>query len=80
VTITTGLVDTVSTPRLLRLVQEGRLDPTVFATHRFPLDEAMTAYNAFEGAAETNALKVVLKGEGVHEKFPEAEALVGAPG
>ena len=39
VTITTGLVDTFTTPKLLRLVAEGRLDPTAFATHRFELDE-----------------------------------------
>lgn len=37
VTITTGLVDTSTTPRLLRLVAEGRLDPLLFATHRFGL-------------------------------------------
>ena len=41
VTITTGLVDTFTTPRLLRLIAEGKLDPTPFATHRFPLDETM---------------------------------------
>ena len=35
ITITTGLVDTSSTPTLLELVSEGRLDPTPFATHRF---------------------------------------------
>jgi alcohol dehydrogenase len=39
VTITTGLVDTFTTPKLLRLVAEGRLDPSPFATHRFELDE-----------------------------------------
>lgn len=60
VTITTGLVDTYSTPTLLRLVAEGRLDPTRFATHHFGLDEIMEAYDAFSDAARTNALKVVL--------------------
>jgi alcohol dehydrogenase len=63
VTITTGLVDTFTTPQLLRLIEGGRLDPTVFATHRFPLDETMAAYDVFANAAETNALKVVLEGE-----------------
>ena len=38
-TITTGLVDTFTTPKLLRLVAGGQLDPTVFATHRFALDD-----------------------------------------
>ena len=35
VLITTGLVDTNTTPTLLKLIEGGRLDPTVFATHRF---------------------------------------------
>jgi alcohol dehydrogenase len=60
VTITTGLVDTHSTPTLLRLVSEGRLDPRPFATHRFTQDEIMDAYGVFADAAKTNALKVVL--------------------
>src|ERR671920_540391 len=60
VTITTGLVDTSSTPTLLELVSEGRLDPTPFATHRFGLGEIMDAYDVFSDAARTNALKVVL--------------------
>jgi alcohol dehydrogenase len=62
VTITTGLVDTFSTPRLLHLIAAGKIDPSVFATHRFALDEAMAAYDAFEAAAETGAFKVVLEG------------------
>jgi alcohol dehydrogenase len=60
VTITTGLVDTFSTPQLLRLIEGGRLGPTAFATHRFPLDETMAAYDVFAAAAETRALEVVL--------------------
>jgi alcohol dehydrogenase len=77
VTITTGLVDTYSTPRLLRLVAEGRLDPTVFATHRFALADTMAAYDVFADAAKTNALKVVLEGS-VHrprEAAPRAGAV-----
>jgi alcohol dehydrogenase len=62
VTITTGLVDTFSTPRLMKLIAEGRLDPRPFATHRFPLGETMAAYDTFGDAASTNALKVVLEG------------------
>ena len=62
VTITTGLVDTFSTPRLMALISAGRLDPSVFATHRFPLEEAMTAYDAFADAGATGAFKVVLEG------------------
>ncbi len=63
ITITTGLVDTSTTPRLLNLIAEGRIDPTVFATHRFALDDTLDAYDTFAAAAETNALKVVLEGE-----------------
>jgi alcohol dehydrogenase len=62
VMITTGLVDTFTTPKLLKLIAGGRLDPTTFATHRFSLDDAMEAYDVFGAAAETNALKVVLEG------------------
>src|SRR4029079_12601241 len=63
VTITTGLVDTFTTPRLLQLIAGGRLDPTPFATHRSTLGETLAAYDTFAAAAETNALKVVLEGE-----------------
>jgi alcohol dehydrogenase len=65
VLITTGLVDTFTTPRLLKLIAEGRLDPTPFATHRFPLAETEEAYEVFADAAHTNALKVVLTAEPV---------------
>ena len=60
VTITTGLVDTRSTPTLLRLVAEGRLDPRPFATHHFALGDILDAYGVFADAAKTNALKMVL--------------------
>ena len=60
ITITTGLVDTTTTPQLMKLIQERRLDPSPFATHHFSLADAETAYDVFAAAAETNALKVVL--------------------
>jgi alcohol dehydrogenase len=62
VTITTGLVDTYTIPQLMRLVSSGRIDPTVFATHRFALGETMNAYDTFVDAPNTHALKVVLQG------------------
>ena len=62
VTITTGLVDTFSIPQLMRLIASGRLDPALFATHRVPLDDTMSAYDTFTDAANTGALKVVLYG------------------
>ena len=61
VTITTGLVDTYSIPQLMRLIESGRLDPSLFATHHFALGDAMDAYDTFANATETDALKVVLQ-------------------
>ena len=62
-TITTGLVDTFSIPQLMRLIASGRLDPSLFATHRFALGDTMAAYDTFADAANTGALKVVLQGK-----------------
>jgi len=59
VTITTGLVDTYSTPTLLRLVSSNQIDATRFVTHRFALDDFETAYDAFSRPGETGAVKVV---------------------
>ena len=59
-TITTGLVDTYSTPTLIGLVAAHRLDTTPMVTHRFGLDEFETAYDVFANAADTGALKVLL--------------------
>jgi alcohol dehydrogenase len=60
ITITTGLVDTSSTPTLMHLVTTGQLDAKRFVTHHFGLDEFDEAYDVFARAAETGALKVVL--------------------
>ena len=60
VTITTGLVDTYSTPTLLRLLTSQQIDAKRFVTHRFGLDQFMHAYDVFANAGETGALKVVL--------------------
>jgi alcohol dehydrogenase len=61
ITITTGLVDTVTVPMLLQLVRDGRIRAEMFGTHDFALDKIMDAYDVFANAAEHNALKVVLK-------------------
>ena len=60
ITITTGLVDTNSTPTLLELIRSGQLDVARFVTHRFGLDEFLKAYDTFSNASDTQALKVVL--------------------
>jgi len=60
VTITTGLVDTYSTPSLLDLVAAGQLDTSRLVTHRFTLGEFLDAYDVFARPGDTGALKVVL--------------------
>ena len=60
ITITTRLVDTVSTPMLLKTVTAKKLDAAKLITHRFPLKDILKAYETFENAAEEKALKVVL--------------------
>jgi len=60
VTITTGLVDTYSTPTLLRLLAAHHIDLAQFVTHRFPMADFLDAYDTFARAADTGALKVVL--------------------
>jgi len=61
ITITTRLVDTVSTPLLLKTVQSGKIDPKRLVTHRFKLEDIMGAYETFANAAESNALKVIIE-------------------
>jgi alcohol dehydrogenase len=60
ITITTGLVDAYSTPALMRLVASRQVDARKFITHRFSLNEFTEAYDVFNRAADTGALKVVL--------------------
>ena len=60
VTITTGLVDTYSTPTLLKLLTSRQINAQRFVTHRFGFGEFVHAYDVFANAAETGALKVVL--------------------
>lgn len=60
VTITTRLVDTVSTPLLLKTVRSGKLQPRQLITHHFALHEIMKAYDTFGNAAKERALKVIL--------------------
>lgn len=61
ITITTRLVDTVTTPMLLKTVAAHKIDPTKLITHRFKLDRILDAYDTFSRAAETRALKVIIE-------------------
>jgi alcohol dehydrogenase len=60
ITLTTRLVDTVTTPMLLKSVMAGRLQPTQLITHHFKLSELMQAYDTFGNAAKEHALKVII--------------------
>jgi alcohol dehydrogenase len=61
IAITTRLVDTVTTPMLLKTVMSQKIDPKRLITHHFKLDKIMDAYDTFVAAAKTNALKVVIE-------------------
>lgn len=63
ITLTTRLVDTATTPKLLRIVQSGRLDAKKLVSHRFELSEILKAYDTFENAGKERALKLVLKND-----------------
>ncbi|WP_242338397.1 MULTISPECIES: zinc-dependent alcohol dehydrogenase family protein [Anaeromyxobacter] len=63
VTITTGLVDTNTTPMLLKNVVAGRLAPRKLITHEFALHDVVKAYDTFANAAKERALKVILRAE-----------------
>ncbi len=60
ITITTRLVDTVSTPLLLKTVESKKLQPGQLITHHFRLDQIIEAYETFANAAKEKALKVIL--------------------
>jgi len=60
IAITTRLVDTVTTPMLLKTVQSKKIDPLRLITHRFSFDRIMDAYDTFGRASATQALKVII--------------------
>jgi alcohol dehydrogenase len=60
ITVTTGLVNTNTTPMLLRLVASGKLAAERFATHEFTFAEFPDAYEAFAHPGTSKALKVVV--------------------
>jgi alcohol dehydrogenase len=61
ITITTRLVDTVSTPMLLNTLRAHKIDPKLLITHRFKLTEIIDAYDTFAHAAKSRALKVIIE-------------------
>lgn len=63
ITLTTGLVDTVTTPMLLKTVLAGKLQPKQLVTHHFSLADVMLAYDTFGDATRKGALKVIIRPE-----------------
>jgi alcohol dehydrogenase len=63
VTITTRLVDTLTTPMLLKTVQSKKLNPLQLITHRYKLSEIIKAYDTFSNAGKEKALKVIMTNE-----------------
>ncbi|SHN14108.1 zinc-dependent alcohol dehydrogenase family protein [Mucilaginibacter sp. OK098] len=61
ISITTRLVDTVTTPMLFKTVQSKKIQPKKLITHRFKLDQMIEAYDTFEHASREKALKVLLE-------------------
>jgi alcohol dehydrogenase len=60
ITLKTGLVDTLTTPMLLKTVVSGKLQPQQLITHHFTMDEMMQAYDTFGDAMKEKALKVII--------------------
>jgi len=63
ITLTTGLVDTVTTPMLLKTVMAGKVQPKKLITHHFSLKDVMTAYETFGNAMKERALKVIIRND-----------------
>jgi len=63
ITITTRLVDTVTTPMLFKTVLSNKLNASKLITHRFKLNDILHAYKTFGNAAKEKALKVILEAE-----------------
>ena len=61
ITITTRLVDTVTTRCCSRPSRSHKIDPKLLITHRFKLDQILDAYETFGNAAKTKALKVIIE-------------------
>ncbi len=61
ISITMGLVDTVSIPTLLKMVASGKIPSEKMGTHTFTFDQMDEAYDVFKNAADNLALKVVIQ-------------------
>ena len=80
ISITTRLVDTVTTPMLLKTVQANRIDPKKLITHRFGLGQILDAYDTFSRAASTKALKVIVETDGEKARAAQTDGEARAAG
>ncbi|MGZ3787097.1 MAG: zinc-dependent alcohol dehydrogenase family protein [Bacteriovorax sp.] len=60
ITLTTRLVDTVTTPMLFKTVMSGKLQPKKLITHHFKLNDVLQAYETFGNAKQERTLKVII--------------------
>jgi alcohol dehydrogenase len=60
ITLTTGLVNTNTTPMLLKTVMSGKIDLNQLITHHFTLDDVLKAYGVFGNAGKEKAMKVII--------------------
>lgn len=60
ITLTTRLVDTITTPMLLKAVTSGQLQPQQLITHHFNFERLMDAYDTYDNAMQAEALKVII--------------------
>ena len=63
ITLTTRLVDTVTTPMLMKTVASGKVQPKQLITHHFKLDDVIKAYDTFKNAMKENALKIIISND-----------------
>lgn len=63
ITITTRLVDTVTTPTLLKMVYSKKINPDTLISHHFKFDEIIQAYDTFADASKMQAIKMVISME-----------------
>jgi alcohol dehydrogenase len=59
-TLTMGLVDTVTIPMLFKTVLAGKIQPKQLITHTFALKDGVQAYATFGNAMQERALKVII--------------------
>ncbi|WP_037585182.1 zinc-dependent alcohol dehydrogenase family protein [Stenoxybacter acetivorans] len=63
ISITTGLVNTTSTPMLLNVLKSQKIQPQKLVTHRFSMNQFEQAYKVFSNAAAEKAMKVIISAD-----------------